>query len=70
MELSEDERNQMLQDARDRWLTDYQNALNYKYRSGQKAAALEIAQKMKARGATSGQIAEDTGFSPEEIAAL
>jgi predicted transposase/invertase (TIGR01784 family) len=40
MELSEDERNQMIQDARDRWLTDHKNAMNHKYRLG-KAEGIE-----------------------------
>ncbi|MDR2371110.1 MAG: Rpn family recombination-promoting nuclease/putative transposase [Treponema sp.] len=78
MELSEDERTQMLQDARDRWLTDHQNAMNYKYRlgkeegrnEGKKAAVLEIAQKMKDLGIPENQIAEAAGLSPAEIAKL
>jgi predicted transposase/invertase (TIGR01784 family) len=82
MELSEDERNQMIQDARDRWLTDQKNALNYKYRlgreegreegmeEGEAAKALKIAKKMKDRGIPLDQIAEDTGLSLEKIAAL
>jgi predicted transposase/invertase (TIGR01784 family) len=82
MELSEDERNQMLQDARDRWLTDHQNALNYKYRLGKEEGReeglqeglakrqLEIARKLKALGLPAEQIAAGTGLSPEEIAAL
>jgi predicted transposase/invertase (TIGR01784 family) len=34
MELSDDERNQMLADARDRWVTDHNNVLRYRYRQG------------------------------------
>jgi predicted transposase/invertase (TIGR01784 family) len=69
--LSEDQRNEMLQDARDRWLTDHQNALNYKYRlgleKGQQAEKLEIARKMKQSAMPLAQITELTGLSPEEI---
>jgi predicted transposase/invertase (TIGR01784 family) len=77
MELSEDERNAMIQDARDRWLTDQKNALNHKYRLGlQKGREelqqekLEIARKLKVRGTPPEQIAEDTGLPLETIEKL
>jgi predicted transposase/invertase (TIGR01784 family) len=81
MELSEDERNQMLQDARDRWLTDDKNAMNYKYRLGKEAGIeigreelqqkqLEIARNFKALGLPAEQFAAGTGISLEKIAAL
>jgi predicted transposase/invertase (TIGR01784 family) len=70
MELSEDQRNQMIQDARDRWLTDQKNALNYKYRLGREEEKLEIARKLKARGLPPEQIAEDTGLPLETALGL
>jgi predicted transposase/invertase (TIGR01784 family) len=85
MELSEDERNQMLQDARDRWLTDYKNVMNYRYRLGKEEGLqeglkeglikmqqekLEIARKLKALGLPAEQIASSTGLPLETIDAL
>jgi len=58
MELSEDERNQMLQDARDRWVTDQKNIA----RRMQREKILEIAQKLKDMGLSPEQIAEATGL--------
>jgi predicted transposase/invertase (TIGR01784 family) len=78
MELSEDQRNQMIQDARARWLTDQKNALNHKYRlgkedgleKGSRQKQLEIAQKFKALGLPAAQIAAGTGLPLETIEKL
>jgi predicted transposase YdaD len=70
MDLSEDERNEMLQDARDRWLTDVKIAMNYKYRLGKEDRQLEIARNMKALGIAVDQIAASTGLSLEAIKEL
>jgi predicted transposase/invertase (TIGR01784 family) len=81
MELSEDERNQMIQDARDRWLTDHQNAMNYKYRLGKEEGREEGKEEGKKEGLQEGlaklqqeklEIARNfkaLGLSIEQIAA-
>jgi predicted transposase/invertase (TIGR01784 family) len=85
MELSDDERNSMLADARDRWVTDHQNALKHRYRLGlgegeqiglkkgeEKAyrEKLEIARKMKEAGLPLEQISGFIDLPPKKIAAL
>jgi predicted transposase/invertase (TIGR01784 family) len=78
MELSEDERNQMIQDARDRWLTDHQNAMNYQLRLGKEEGKtegsqqkqLEIARNALSEGVSPETIQKITGLSLEKIAAL
>ncbi|MDR2182315.1 MAG: Rpn family recombination-promoting nuclease/putative transposase [Treponema sp.] len=83
MELSEDERNRMMAEKREIWLTDMHNikkesiekglaegratGLAEGRATGRAEAALEIARKMKALGDTVEKIMQVTGFSREVI---
>jgi predicted transposase/invertase (TIGR01784 family) len=75
MELSDDERNRMLADARDRWVSDqmalrkdsYRKGLAEGRENGRLEGLEEIARKMKQAGQPPEQITAFTGLSQEKI---
>ena len=74
MELSEDERARLIDEAREKYLRDVDARLHYKYQKrleeGRREACLEVAKRLLLKKDPVETVAEVTGLSLEEIKAL
>jgi predicted transposase/invertase (TIGR01784 family) len=68
--LSQDQKNRDEYEWRLKCLRDYNTGMNSAFRSGKAEGKAEVAKKMKARGRSIEEIAEDTGLSVDEIETL